>query len=301
MQLPASIESRLPTDPEVRRRWATGAVVILACLLGAAFWWHYMISPWTRDGRVRAEVVTVAAEINGKVTELDVTDNQFVHKGDTLFVIDPEEYRLALAKAAATLESRRQQMLNQVAESDRRSRISVQAVSQEEQETSQSAAAVATAAYNEAQADYDLAQLNMDRVHVVSPVNGYVTNLHLRIGDYANKGNPLLTVIDSDSFWIAGYFEETKIPHIHVGDRAVVKLMGVGPALRGHVESISSGIADPNGGAAGQNLADVNPIFTWVRLAQRIPVRIAIDRVPEGVRIASGMTCTVIVKRGPWR
>jgi RND family efflux transporter MFP subunit len=247
---------------------------------------------------VRAETVNVAAEVFGKVTELKVVDNQLVHKGDILFVVDPEEFRLDLAKAEATLESRRQAMLIQEELSQRRSQMSAEAISKEEQQTSESSASVAAAAYEEAKAQRDLAKLNLERTVVRSPVNGYVDDLRLRVGDYAVVGQNKLTLIDSDSFWVSGYFEETKIPRIHEGDEADIKLMGVNQALAGHVESISRGIADANGRTDAQGLADVNPVFYWVRLAQRIPVRIRIDNVPEGVTLAAGMTCTVVVKPG---
>lgn len=279
-----------------RRFGNTFFVVLVAGLMGWALWRYYMLSPWTRDGRIRAETVNVAAEIFGKVTDLRVTENQFVHKGDILFTIDPEEFRLSLAKAEATLESRRQDMLIRQSLSKRRNKLSLEAVSKEEQQISESTASVASAAYEEVKAQRDLAKLNLERTIVRSPVNGYVVNLRLRVGDYATVGQPKLTVIDSDSFWVSGYFEETKLPRIHEGDHAVIKLMGVAPTLSGHVESISRGIADQNGRADTQGLADVNPIFYWVRLAQRIPVRIHIDDVPKELTLAAGMTCTVVVE-----
>jgi RND family efflux transporter MFP subunit len=279
------------------RRFAnTAFTVLIAVLMGWGLWRYYMLSPWTRDGRVRAETVTVAAEIFGKVTELNVAENQFVHKGDVLFVVDPMEFRLDLTKAEATLESRRQDMLIRDSLAKRRSEMSVEAISKEEQQTAESNASVAAAAYQEAKAQCDLAKLNLDRTIIRSPVNGYVDNLRLRIGDYAVVGQPKLTVIDSDSFWVSGYFEETKIPRIHVDDHAIIKLMGVGPTLSGHVESISHGISDVNGATDAQGLANVNPVFYWVRLAQRIPVRIHIDSVPRGLTLAAGMTCTIAIK-----
>ena len=273
----------------------TGIVVLLAVLLAWALWWHYMRSPWTRDGRVRAEVVDVAAQISGQVVTVNVVDNQFVRKGDVLFVVDPDDYRLALTQAEATVQSAQLKMQIAQQDSARRESLGAHAVSTEEINTSASAAAEAEAAYQQAVAARDLAKLNMERTNVCSPVNGYLTNLHLRVGDYAMPGQTKLSIIDSDSFWVAGYFEETKLPRIHLNDYAEVKLMGVGPAIEGHVESLSRGIADANGGGLGQGLANVDPVFTWVRLAQRIPVRIAIDKVPHGVEIVAGQTCTIVL------
>lgn len=282
-----------------QRMIRTGVVVLIAAILAWALWWHYMRSAWTRDGRIRAEVVDLAAQISGQVVELKVLDNQFVHRGDPLFVIDPDNYRLALAEAEATVQSRQADLTIRKQELKRRQDLGAQAISIETIQLAQSAETVAEASYNDAVAARDVAQLNMNRTTVVSPANGYVTNLHLRVGDYATPGQTKLSIIDSDSFWVAGYFEETKLPRIHVGDYAHVKLMGVGPEIAGHVESISRGIADSNGGSTGQGLANVDPIFTWVRLAQRIPVRIHIDHVPEGVVIAAGQTCTIVL--GPPR
>jgi RND family efflux transporter MFP subunit len=292
----------LRIDDQWLRRFANTAFTIaLAALVGWALWRYYMLSPWTRDGRVRAETVNVAAEIYGKVKEVDVTENQLVHRGDVLFVIDPEEFRFALAKAQATMESRRQDMLIHEILAKRRSQMSAQSISTEEQQTSESLAAEARAAYEEAKSECDLAKLNLERTVVRSPVNGYIDNLRLRVGDYAAVGQTKLTVIDSDSFWVFGYFEETKIPRIHEGDSAIIELMGGGPAISGHVETISRGIADQNGSTDTQGLASVNPVFYWVRLAQRIPVRIHIDHVPDHVTLAAGMTCTVVVKPGSAR
>ena len=280
----------------LRRFFNTAFTVLIAVLMGWGLWRYYMLSPWTRDGRVRAETVNVAAEVFGKVTDLKVIENQFVHKGDVLFIIDPEEFQLDLAKAEATLETRRQQMLIQQELSQRRSHLSAEAISKEEQQTSESSASVANAAYEEAEAQRDLAKLNLERTIVRSTVNGYVDNLRLRVGDYAVVGQNKLTIIDSDSFWVSGYFEETKLPRIHAGDQAIIELMGVNSKISGHVESISRGIADSNGNTDAQGLANVNPVFYWVRLAQRIPIRIHIDEVPDGVTLAAGMTCTVVIK-----
>jgi RND family efflux transporter MFP subunit len=279
----------------LRRLGNTIFIVFVAAIAGRAMWQYYMLSSWTRDGRVRAETVNVAAEIFGKVTDVTVAENQLVKKGDVLFTIDPEEFQLAVTRAEATAESKRQDMLVHEQLSKRRAQLSMQAVSKEEQQVSESSASVSEAAYREAKAQWDLAKLNLRRTTVTAPCNGYVTNLRLRVGDYATVGQTKLTIIDSDSYWVSGYFEETKMPRIHEGNPAIMELMGVDTPLAGHVESISRGIADPNGSVDAQGLVNVNPVFYWVRLAQRIPVRIHIDKVPDGVTIAAGDTCTVTV------
>ena len=238
--------------PTVRRYLFTGAASLVALVLAWALWWHYLRSPWTRDGRVRAEVVNVAAEVSGKVVELKVVDNQPVHKGDVLFTIEPVDYNLALVQAESNVQSREFDRDIALQDSQRRQKLGAEAVSAEERNTSRSTAQVAEASYQAALATRDQAKVNLDRTIIRSPVNGYVTNLTLRVGDYATPGQTKLTVVDSDSFWIVGYFEETKLPRIHEGDYAHVKLMGWGPEIAGHVESISRAIADDNSDASPQ-------------------------------------------------
>jgi RND family efflux transporter MFP subunit len=284
----------LPPEP-YRRYLITGGTVLLAALLVWALWWHFFRAPWTRDGRVRAEVVDIASQVSGKVVALPVLDNQQVKKGDVLFEIEQIDYQLALTQAESTLQSREFDLKVQQGDAERRQKLGAQAVSLEERETSQSAADVAQASYQSALAARDQAKVNLERTVIKSPVNGYVTNLTLRIGDYATAGQSKMSVVDSDSFWISGYFEETKLPNIHEGDYAHIRLMGWNHEIAGHVESISRAIADTNADINSQGLANVSPIFTWVRLAQRIPIRIAIDNVPKDVRIAAGQTCTIVL------
>ena len=281
----------------LRRYLITTATTFFAVVLAWALWWHYLRSPWTRDGRIRAEVVNIATEVSGKVVELKVVDNQKVHKGDVLFTIEPIDYRLALVQAEASVQSRELDRDIALQDSQRRQKLGAEAVSAEERNTSRSTAQVAETAYQSALATRDQAKVNLERTTIRSPVNGYVTNLTLRIGDYATPGQTKLTLVDSDSFWVVGYFEETKLPRIHEGDYAHIKLMGWGPEIAGHVGSISRAIADTNSDANAEGLANVSPIFTWVRLAQRIPVRIQIDHVPDKVRIAAGQTCTIVIDR----
>jgi RND family efflux transporter MFP subunit len=276
----------------VARVTITGVMVVLACLLAVALWNVYMVSPWTRDGRVRAYVVDVAPEVSGTVVQLLVHDNEFVHKGDALFAVDPSRYRLSVAQAAASLSGAEDTL--RLRENDVRRRQGLTGVvSAEEQEQFRSQSAQAQSSVDSAQAMLDTAKLNLQRSVVFAPANGYITNLLLRVGDYASAGQARLALIDSDSFWVYGYFEETKLRGISVGAPAKVRLMGYKPLLDGHVASISRGVNDQNGMSNQQGLQDVNPVFTWVRLAQRIPVRVHIDRVPPGVILSAGMTASV--------
>ena len=278
------------------RAAATLAVAAVAVALGVLVWRLYMLSPWTRDGRVRTEVVGVAPEVAGRVTALPIADNQFVHKGDVLFSVDRDRYALALASAQAVAENRAQELRLRQAQSARRARLSELSVSAEEREQFEANAAIAAASLQEARVSVDLARLDLTRTEIRAPVNGWVTNLALRVGDYATVGRVAVTVVDADAFWVAGYFEETKLARIREGARARVELMGQDRPIGGRVHSIARGITDPNAAAGGEGLANVNPVFSWVRLAQRVPVRIALDPLPDDVRLAAGMTATVTIE-----
>jgi len=254
-----------------------------------------MLSPWTRDARVQADVVSIAPDVSGFVEELRVKDNQFVHKGDVLFVIDRDRYARALATAEANVAAKKADMEMRAQEAARRVKLTNLSISDEARQDAILTANSAAASYQQAVADRSTAQLNLDRTVMRAPVSGFVTNLTLDVGQYAAVGTKVMALIDSDSYRITGYFEETKIPVIKPGKQVEICLMGGGPPLRGHVESISRGITDRDNPAGPELLANANPTFEWVRLAQRIPVRIHIDNVPAGVLISSGMTCTVVV------
>jgi multidrug resistance efflux pump len=276
------------------RAIVTLVMISIAAVLVVAVWHTYMIAPWTRDGRVLAEIVDIAPEIPGTIVSVPVHDNQLVHKGDVLFELDPVRFRLAIAVAQAAVDRSTQQLRLDQANARRRQGLNG-VVSAEEQEQYAIHAAVTSADLNAARAALDVANLNMVRSVLRSPVNGYVTNLRLRVGDYATVGQPRVAVIDADSFWIYGYFEETQIQGVHAGDPARIKLMGYRQTLTGHVESITRGINDQDSQINRFGLPDVNPVFTWVRLAQRIPVRVSIEAVPTGILLAGGMTCSVSV------
>ena len=273
--------------------------VLAACVaaaLGYAAWQYYMGAPWTRDGAVRAYVVKVAPQVAGEIVQLPVADNQFVHKGDLLMLIDPRNYSIAVRQAQASVEQTRAVAENANAEMIRREKLNDIAVTMEERQTYISQAANAEAAYQSALANLDQARINFKRTQVRSPVNGYVTNLTAQLGNYADVGSLQLSLVNSDSYWVDAYFEETALGRIHEGDAATIKLMGYTPLLRGRVTGLARGIDVPNATPDASGLASVNPIFTFVRLAQRVPVRIHIDEVPEGVKLVAGLTATVQIE-----
>jgi multidrug resistance efflux pump len=348
-----SREPPVQLPPRSRRRLVsfliTLATVVLAGLLGWAMWGVYMGAPWTRDGTVRAYVVTMAPEVAGRIVELPVRDNQFVHKSDLLMVIDPTDFSIAVSQAEAAVQQaqasvqsiaaqmtvQQAQIRASQAQLDQTQAALVfaqqqatrfqtlakdgwgtvqnaqqftsqlyqqQAIVKSAQETvnlawkqmdalkAQRLSAEATLA--QAGAQLSQAQVNLTRTRILSPVDGYVTNLLAQLGDYLTVGVNAISIVD-DSFWVDGYFEETNLAPIRVGDPAQIKLMGHSQVLRGHVDSIARAINVANAQPNNQGVATVNPIFTWVRLAQRIPVRIHIDEVPPGVVLAAGMTATV--------
>lgn len=289
--------SRGSVRRKVVARFALTALLFAAGCFGVREVWNrYMYSPWTRDARIAADVVAVAPDVSGFITELHVKDNQMVHKGDVLFVIDQERYKLAEAAAEAGVAARHAAMIMQSRIADRRAKLTSAAVSDEARENAHLNAEAARAAYEGALVDRSTAELNLKRTVIYAPVNGYVTNLTVVAGQFASIGTRVLAIIDSNSYYVKGYFEETKLPFLAVGQPVTVHLMGHDAEIMGHVDSVSRGITDRDNTTGPELLAAVTPTFEWVRLAQRIPVRIHIDNVPAGVVISAGMTCTVIAE-----
>ncbi|MBD9585997.1 HlyD family secretion protein [Pseudomonas sp. PDM03] len=310
---------------KILARLTTVAVVLLAFVLGWFAWEHYTRAPWTRDARVRADVVTLSADVSGRIVTLRVQDNQHVDKDQLLLEIDPARYVLAVEHAKRSVEVSKatlgqseativasEALLRQRQSEERRRRTLKQrfAISGEEWEKSSTEVAVAQAELLRNQANLGLAQANvqlavaaltqaeldLQRTRVEAPVSGYVTNLLTRQGDYAAAGGALLALVDSDSFYVSGYFEETKLPRIGEGDRVRIELMS-GETFGGTVQSIAFAIADRENLPGGRLLANINPSYTWVKLAQRVPVRIKIDADYAGKdKLRAGTTATVTVQ-----
>jgi multidrug resistance efflux pump len=320
-------------------------------LLGWGGWVVYMGAPWTRDATVRAYVIKIAPEVAGRIADLPVADNQYVHTGDLLMLIDQTDYKDAVDRAEAAVQQEKANVQNvdaQIAAQEAQISASQAHLDQEQaalvfaqqdaaryeylaktqlggsvqnaqlhtSQLHQNEAAVHTAQENvslahrqvaalraqrssaeanlaQAQAQLHKTKVDLERTRILSPVNGYVTNLQAQLDDYVNVGALTISVVDADSFWVDAYFQETNLAPIRVGDPAQIKLMGYTQILRGHVESIARAIDVSNAQTGSQGVATVSPIFTWVRLAQRIPVRIHIDEVPPEVTLSAGMTATV--------
>jgi RND family efflux transporter MFP subunit len=282
-------------------RVAVTLAVVAVAVIGARWLWkHYNVEPWTRDGRVRADIVQVSPDVSALVTEVRVKDNQSVREGDVLFVLDRPRFELALRQAEASVAAA-EVSLAQAKRENQRNRNLKDLATTEQVEEGQSKVDQLVAQLNSARVQRDLARLNLDRTTVHAPVNGIVTNVELRPGDYASAGRQVLALVDSDTIHVDGYFEETKLPRIRVGDRALVHIMGIKAGLRGTVESIDAGIEDRERSSSSTDLANVNPTFSWVRLAQRIPVRIKLDPTGGDIRLIAGRTATVSIVDPPGR
>lgn len=273
----------------------TLCLVVVAVFAGWKLWQYYMLTPWTRDAKIRADVVIIAPDVSGWVRELKVRDNQPVKAGELLMSIDRDRFEAALEQANAVAETRQHQLRLREHEASRRAALGPQAISAELRENAQINAAVARGELREAQAQVKVAEINLARSQVKAPRDGHITNLRLAEGNYVNAGQPVMALIDDSTFYVQAYFEETKLPRIRVGDPVKVWLMSAGEPMQGHVESISRGITDSNTNPDSQLLAEVEPTFNWVRLAQRIPVRIKLDQVPDGMTLSAGMTASVQV------
>jgi len=276
-------------------RLAVTLLLVAAAVVALHWMWsHYQEEPWTRDGRVRADVVQVAPDVSGLVTQADIEDNAVVHKGQPLFTLDKSRFEVALEQASAALQAETV-ALAQARREDTRNRELGDLVPKETTEEGASKVAQLKAAVAQATAARDAAALNLARTTVYAPMDGIVANAELHRGDYLTAGRTAMALVDISTLHVDGYFEETKLSRIHVGDRASVQLVGDPRLLSGHVASISPGIEDRERGPSGDLLPNVNPTFSWVRLAQRIPVRIQLDRTPPNVALIAGRTATVVI------
>jgi multidrug resistance efflux pump len=316
-------------------RWgATWSIVAIGSIAGWQLWTHYQVDPWTRDGRVRADIVSVTADVAGLVTEVDVENDQPVKRGQKLFVIDRARYQLALDQAEANIATEQAAIAAQqasvavqqaalaarrsdLAESKReaardeklRAVVAAEQIEQSQTKVAELEAAVAQseaavteaeaglgkteAALAQARAALGVAELNLARTEVTAPTDGIMSDVELRVGDYVSPGKAAVALIDSASLRVEGYFEETKLPGLHIGQPVEITLMGETRVLRGHIQSIAGAIEDRERGASSDLLPNVNPTFTWVRLAQRVPVRVALDTLPADIRLIAGRTASV--------
>jgi multidrug resistance efflux pump len=282
----------------VRYLITLGAVVVAGLVLASMFR-EYLFQPWTRDGHVRAQIIKITPRVGGPIVELPVHDNQRVAKGDLLFRIDPRTYALAIEQAEAKLKQAQASELVKADQAKRGrdlSRKDKGAISEQALVRKENDLLVALADVDVAEANLHAAKLDLEFTEVRAPVEGYVTNLLLRYGSQTVANQPALALIDTNSFWVHGYFKETQIKNIRPDNKVIVKLMTwPDVALEGIVESLGWGIAQQDGAPAADLLPAINPSFDWIRLAQRIPVRIRLTKLPEEVELRVGTTASVFV------
>jgi len=280
------------SSPIWKRRFFSLAIFLVALIIGWRLWQYYENEPWTRDGRIKANVIQVAPDVTGQVVKLNVHDNQEVEPGQVLFEIDRARFELALRQAIAaenTASTALQQALREAKRNDELKDL----VSREMREQGQTRVDQARAALDQAKVARDTAQLDLDRTRVIAEVRGIVTNLDLHAGSYVTASKPVMALVDRDSYYVEGYFEETKLAGIRRGARATMTLMGDDSTLTGRVDSIARGITDRERTTGSNLLQNINPAFNWVRLVQRIPVRIKLDPVSEDVHLVAGQTVTI--------
>ncbi|QJT80495.1 HlyD family secretion protein [Kosakonia sp. MUSA4] len=276
-------------------------LLVLAVAVVAAWWmWnYYMQAPWTRDGKVRAEQVSITPQVSGTITALAVKDNQFVKAGQLLFRIDDTPYHIAVLNAEAQLAKAQTDLAKASDEAHRRRRLSQNYISAEDLDTANIGVKAAQAGVAIAEAQLAQAKWQLAQTTVSAPVDGWVTNLSARTGNYATAGQPVFALVDSNSFYVMGYFEETKLRHIHEGATAKIVLYSGNVTLQGHVSSIGRAIYDQSVETDSGLVPDIKPNVPWVRLAQRVPVRIQFDKLPDNLTLVSGTTCTVAIGEQP--
>ena len=273
-------------------------VIFFAAALAAGWWlWnYYMQSPWTRDGKVRAELVSITPQVSGRIEQLPIRDNQFVTKGTPLLVLDDEPFRIAVLNAGAQLAKAQSDLLKAQHEAHRRQSLPRNVISAEDLDAANLSAKAMEAAEKAAQAGLDQARWNLSQTKITAPVDGWISNLEVRPGNYATSGTPLFARVDSHSFYVMGYFEETKLRHIRPGYKASIRLYSDNRELHGEVESIGRAIYDQSVETDSGLVPDIKPNVPWVRLAQRVPVRIRLTGVPDDLPLVAGTTCTLSIQ-----
>ncbi len=272
----------------------------VGCLIAAVYavwllWQAYENTPWTRDAKVVAQVVRIAPEVSGTIEAITVSDNQLVNQGDELYRLEQSRFQFAVNEAQANLAIAQQQWQQKSADAKRRASIK-HMLSQEEVQQSARDASIAQSAVQKATIALSIAKLDLEKSIIRAPVTGYITHLRIQKGDYATAGKANLSLVNTDSFIVMGYFEETKLSQIHVNAPVNIRLMAYSTPLTGHIESIGYGITDENQQLDEFGLPHVNPSFSWIRLAQRVPVRIVFDQLPSDIHLTAGLTASVEVE-----
>lgn len=287
------------TIPFYLRFFVTMLTVLISGIVLFIMVRHYLLFPWTRNAQLQAKVIQLTSHVSGHVIELPVHDNQLVHKGDLLWKVDPRtfeadvELEKSSLKKAIAAEDEARDIATRVRHLYK---LDINAISELKRIKVENDLRQATAAVNEEKASLNNAQVKLKYTQMYAPATGYVTNLKIYLGSYLTENEPVLALIDSESFWVQAFFKETLLHQIKPGDKAIIKMMTYpGHPLEGVVDSIGWGIAKQDGSAGVDLLPSINPTFDWIRLAQRVSVRIHVTKIPDIVKLRVGSTATVII------
>lgn len=279
---------------KIARYAITILLVIIAVVIIFRAWVFYTESPWTRDARFAADVVAISPDVTGLITEVPVHDNQLVKKGDTLFVVDRPRYQKALDQAQADVEYYQALVNEKRREAGRRNQLGTSAMSREAIEQSNNDLQTSEHQLAKSVATRDLAKIDLERTTVKAPSDGWVTNLNVYQGEFITRGSVAVALVQQHSFYVLAYLEETKLHGVEKGFRAEVTPLGSNIVLRGTVDSVAAGVTNSSSSVDSKGMATVDSNLEWVRLAQRVPVRIRLDQQP-GNRFPAGTTATVVI------
>jgi p-hydroxybenzoic acid efflux pump subunit AaeA len=272
----------------------TLVMVILAFIAIFRAWVYYTESPWTRDARFSADVVAIAPDVAGLITDVKVHDNQLVQKDQVLFTIDRPRYQKAVEEAEADVAYYRALASEKRREAGRRNKLGIQAMSREEIEQSNNVLQTVIHQQAKAQATLDLAKLDLERTVIRAPAAGWVTNLNVYTGEFITRGSTAVALVKQNSFYVLAYMEETKLEGVRTGYRAEITPLGSNRVLKGTVDSVAAGVTNASSSRDAKGMATIDSNLEWVRLAQRVPVRIRLDDQKENVWPA-GTTATVVI------
>ncbi|WP_336999288.1 p-hydroxybenzoic acid efflux pump subunit AaeA [Pantoea agglomerans] len=279
---------------KIARYAITILLVIIAVVIIFRAWVFYTESPWTRDARFAADVVAISPDVTGLITEVPVHDNQLVKKGDTLFVVDRPRYQKALDQAQADVEYYQALVSEKRREAGRRNQLGTSAMSREAIEQSNNDLQTSEHQLAKSVATRDLAKIDLERTTVKAQSDGWVTNLNVYQGEFITRGSVAVALVQQHSFYVLAYLEETKLHGVEKGFRAEVTPLGSNIVLRGTVDSVAAGVTNSSSSVDSKGMATVDSNLEWVRLAQRVPVRIRLDQQP-GNRFPAGTTATVVI------
>ncbi|RAU51534.1 p-hydroxybenzoic acid efflux pump subunit AaeA [Pseudocitrobacter sp. RIT415] len=279
---------------KISRTAITLILVILAFIAIFRAWVYYTESPWTRDARFSADVVAIAPDVSGLITQVNVKDNQLVNKDQVLFTIDQPRYQKALEEAEADVSYYKALASEKRREAGRRNQLGIQAMSREEIDQANNVLQTVEHQLAKAQATRDLARLDLDRTVIRAPAAGWVTNLNVFNGEFITRGSTAVALVKKNSFYVLAYLEETKLEGVRKGYRAEVTPLGSNRIIKGTVDSIAAGVTNASSSNDAKGMATIDSNLEWVRLAQRVPVRIHLDEQQDNIWPA-GTTATVVI------